>query len=90
MGLPSSYLHLSAHATLSDPGNLSQNQVHFGFFCWLPTFRRRRPLLQMVTRLNGFTSGATLITAYAVPCVRLHHVIRFSSSFIMPTLGMSG
>lgn len=77
MGLPSSYLHLSAHATLSDPGSLSRSQVDYGSFCWLPAFRHRRPLLQMVTRLNRFMDGAPSITAYAVPCVRLHHVIRF-------------
>ncbi len=78
MGLPSSYLHLCAHATLSDPGSLSRNQVRYGSFCWLPTFRRRRPLLYAVTRLNCFTDGATSITAYAAPCVRLHHVIQIS------------
>ena len=76
MGLPSSYLHLCAHATLSDPGSLSRNQVRCGSFCWLPTFRRRRPLLYVVTRLHSFTDGATSITAYAVPCVRLHYFIR--------------
>jgi len=52
MGLPSSYLHLSAHATLSDPDSLSRNQVRCGSFCWLPTLRRRRLLYYVVTRLH--------------------------------------
>ena len=45
--------------------------------CRLPLTVQRRHLLIIVTGLNIFRSGASLLTACIVPCVRLRRIVRF-------------
>ena len=78
VGLPSSCVHLCAHATLYDPGSISRTKPLAVPSCWLPNSVLRRLLLYNLTRLYRFTSGTTPIAACAIPYVRLHYVIRTS------------